>query len=145
MYLIKWKWTPKTSLLHSSVDIQILHEFFKSVTSAHHISPAGWTSPNPGSADSTHKVPPAALMDLGLSSELLKTNLKKAMISMKENLYHYYQSPDTLESCSEYCFPWSSSSNYSASTLSHPGAGSSPWQRSSSPSPIFSFPTKYSL
>ena len=59
------------------------------MTSANHISPAGWTSPNPGSADSTHKVPPAALMDLGVSSELLRTNLNKAMISKKENLYYY--------------------------------------------------------
>ena len=59
------------------VDIKRLEVFLKSVTSASQSSPAGWTSPNPGSADSTHKVPLAALMDLGFFFELFKTNLEK--------------------------------------------------------------------
>ena len=62
---------------NSSVDIERLEVFFKPVTSASQSSPAGWTSLNPGSAVSTHKVPLAALMDLGLFSELIKTNLEK--------------------------------------------------------------------
>ena len=51
------------------IDIQILHEFFKSVTSASQSSPAGWTSLNPGSADSADKVALAALVNLGLFFE----------------------------------------------------------------------------
>ena len=52
-----------------------LYEFFNPVTSPSQSSPAGWTSVDPGSAVSTHKVALAALVDLGLSSELIETNL----------------------------------------------------------------------
>ena len=68
---------PVTSLLLSSVDIERLEVLFKSVASSDHVSPAGRTILETGSADSTHKVPLAALVDLGLSPELIKTNLKK--------------------------------------------------------------------
>ena len=83
----------KNLLLKSncSVDVQSLHEFFESVTSASQSSPAGWTSLNPGSAVSTYKVTLAALMDLGLSSELRKTNLNNNISRYDYDYYYHYR------------------------------------------------------
>ena len=67
-------------MYNSSVDIERLEVLFKSMTKeASQSSPAGWTSLNPGPAVSTHKVTLPALVDLGMSSELIKTNLDNGM------------------------------------------------------------------
>ena len=67
---------PRVSFpLHTSVDVERPEEFFESVASSSEYFPAGWTIFHPGSADSAHKVPLAALMNLRQPSELLKTNL----------------------------------------------------------------------
>ena len=68
------EWNTKNKL-HASVDFKCLEEFFESVASSSEYFPAGWTIFHPGSADSAHKVPLAALMNLRQPSELLKTNL----------------------------------------------------------------------
>ena len=67
---------PRVSFpLHTSVDVERPEEFFESVASSSEYFSAGWTIFHPGSADSAHKVPLAALMNLRQPSELLKTNL----------------------------------------------------------------------